>query len=101
MVTPRKRAFRFSGSSYVKELSCTLRSCCKSAGLQQQNGMRACRPAYPGFMVMKKPTRESSATVEPSVNTNCFLRSLIALSTQYTCQQKRHVRYIYRVGHAI
>ena len=50
-------------------------------------------------MVMKKPTRESSATVEPSVNTNCFLRSLIALSTQYTCQHKHRVRYISGVGH--
>ena len=43
----------------------------------------------PGFMVMKKPTRLSSATVVPSVNRNCFLRSRMADRTQYTCAQRR------------
>ena len=42
----------------------------------------SCLPAYPGFMVMKKPTRGSRLTVLPSVKTNCFLRSRIALRTQ-------------------
>ena len=54
--------------------------------------MLACRvkPAagaampHPGFMVMKKPTRGSRETVDPSVNVNCLRRSRIALSTQYT-----------------
>ena len=39
---------------------------------------------HPGFMVMKKPTRGSRETVDPSVNVNCLRRSRIALSTQYT-----------------
>ena len=39
---------------------------------------------YPGFMVMKKPTRGSSETVEPSVKVNCLRRSRMALSTQCT-----------------
>lgn len=37
---------------------------------------------HPGFIVMKKPTRESKLTVLPSVNTNDFLRSRMADSTQ-------------------
>ena len=40
------------------------------------------RAAHPGFMVMKKPTRGSRLTELPSVNTNDFLRSRIADSTQ-------------------
>ena len=63
MLTPRKRAFRFSGSSW--------------------------RPAYPGFMVMKMPTRGSRLTVLPSVKTNAFLRSLMALRMQCTCRTTR------------
>ena len=40
---------------------------------------------------MKKPTRGSRLTELPSVNTNCFLRSRMALSTQYTCTYIRNV----------
>ena len=36
-------------------------------------------------MVMKYPTLGSRLTVLPSVKTNSFFLSLMALSTQYTC----------------
>ncbi len=45
----------------------------------------SCRPAYPGFIVMKNPTRVSRGTVLPSTNVNCFLRSRTALRMQCSC----------------
>jgi hypothetical protein len=59
MISRRALALRFSGSS--------------------------CLPAYPGFIVMKKPTRGSRGTVLPSVKTNDFLCSRTADSTQLIC----------------
>ena len=58
MLPPLKSAFRFSGNST--------------------------RPAYPGFMVMKKPTLRSRLKELPSVKTNVFFPSLMALKMQCT-----------------
>ena len=43
-----------------------------SHGMREPSRDRVCSNPTLGFMVMKKPTRGSSETVEPSVKVNCL-----------------------------